>query len=203
MAHVEDLWVDDGGEHRPRHGTGKRYRVRWVDPGGHERSRSFARKTDADKFRSTTEADLERGHYMDPASGKITLRRHAEGWLAAQTFGASTRESTEQRLRLHVCPVLGDVALSQLTPSRIQAWVRGLAVAPSYAKVILTTLSTCLNAAVDDGLIPKNPCHARSVRPPKVDERKIQPWRVRGWLPSGVRSPAGSRPWRTAVQGSA
>lgn len=54
--------------------------------------------------------------------------------------------------------------------------MRGLAVAPSYAKVILTTLSTCLNAAVDDGLIAKNPCHARSVKPPKVDERKIQPW---------------------------
>ncbi|MDZ7734577.1 MAG: site-specific integrase [Acidimicrobiia bacterium] len=35
-----------------------------------------------------------------------------------------------------------------------------------------------LNAAVDDGLIPTNPCKARSVRPPKMDRDKVEPWPV-------------------------
>jgi integrase len=33
-----------------------------------------------------------------------------------------------------------------------------------------------LSAAVDDGHLPRNPCAARSVRPPTVDVRRIAPW---------------------------
>src|SRR5205814_1925053 len=103
MAHVEDRWKREG-----RHGTGKRWRVRYLDPDGKERSRSFDRKADAERFKDTTAADVRRGTWMDPDAGKITLRKYAEGWLAGQTqHQASTRESVEQRLRVHVYPDLG------------------------------------------------------------------------------------------------
>jgi hypothetical protein len=157
MAHTEDLWFTPDGEKRARHGTGRRYRVRWVDPGGHKRSRSFIRKTDADKFRIATEADLQRDEYVDPKTRKITLRQFSETWLASQTFSRTTYEATERRLRLHIWPVLGDKLLRQLTPSVIQAWIRGLGTAPSTTKVVVTLLSSILGAAVDDGLITKNP----------------------------------------------
>lgn len=176
MAHVEDLWFSDDGARRPRHGTGKRYRVRWIDPGGSERSRSFARKTDADRFRSSTEADLDRDEYTDPRTRKITLRQFSEGWLASQTFGESTREATERRLRLHIWPVLGDKLLRQLTPSTIQAWLRGLDAAPSSAQVLLTLLSSILGAAQDDGLVSRNQTRARSVKAPRAEHRRIEPW---------------------------
>ena len=175
MAHIEDMWVKDG-ERRPRHGTGRRYRVRWVDPGGSERSRSFARKTDADRFRSSTEADLDRDEYIDPRARKITLRQFSETWLAAQTFSEASREVTERRLRLHIWPLLGDKLLRQITPSVIQAWVRGLGTAPSTTQVLLTLLSSVLGAAVDDGLIAKNQTRARSVKAPKTEQRRIEPW---------------------------
>jgi hypothetical protein len=46
--------------------------------------------------------------FIDPDAGKITLRKYAmEIWLPAQTFGASTRERVESRLRLHVLPDIG------------------------------------------------------------------------------------------------
>lgn len=176
MAHVEDLWHDQDGSRRARYGRGKRYRVRWVDPGGSERSRSFARKTDADRFRSSTEADLDRDEYVDPRARKITLRQFAESWLAAQTFGESSREVTERRLRLHILPQLGDKLLRQITPSVIQAWVRGQDAAPSSVAVRLTLLSSILNAAVDDGLIAKNQARARSVKAPRAGQARIEPW---------------------------
>ena len=173
MAHVEDRW-----KRGDRRGAGRRWRVRYAGPDGRERSRSFDRKVDAERFRAQAEADVQRGTWIDPAAGKVTLRRYADGWLAAQTFDEATRDSQERRLRLHVYPVLGDQALGQLAarPSAIQAWIRGLSVADTTARGILTTLSMVLNAAVDDGLIQRNPCSAKSVRAPRVTGRKVVPW---------------------------
>jgi integrase len=55
--------------------------------------------------------------------------------------------------------------------------VRGLDVSPSYAADIFSTLSAILSAAVDDGLIARNPCRAASVRAPsKGTQRQVRPW---------------------------
>ncbi|HEY3086822.1 MAG TPA: hypothetical protein VGJ59_02015 [Jatrophihabitantaceae bacterium] len=42
--------------------------------------------------------------------------------------------------------------------------------------MILVNVSTIFSAAVDDEMIAKNPCHARSVAKPKVPVKKIVPW---------------------------
>jgi integrase len=39
-------------------------------------------------------------------------------------------------------------------------------------------VSAVLNAAVDDGLIASNPCKAKSVRPPALEKKKIEPWPI-------------------------
>jgi integrase len=181
MAFVEDRWFTekDGAKARtPRHGTGLRWRVRYMDPSGAEHSKSFRVRADAEAFLDTTAADVRRGTWIDPGAGKITLASFAGDWLAMQTFEPSTREAVEMRLRKHVYPVLGHHALGHLAsrPSLVQAWLRGLDVSPAYARVIFTTLSTVLNAAVSDELIPKNPCQASSVRRPKAEARRIEPW---------------------------
>ncbi len=46
------------------------YRVRYRDPSGHERSKTFKRATDADRFKKNVDADLVRGEWHDPARGK-------------------------------------------------------------------------------------------------------------------------------------
>ncbi len=197
MAHIEDRWFrdvrqNDGATHKEkttRHGAGKRWRVRYLDPEGREHNRSFDRKIDADRFKVSVEADVQRGVYLDPDAGRLTLRPYAESWLAAQTFGESTRERTESRLRLHVYPQLGGRQLAELarSPSIIQAWIRGLqakpvrkapdtTMAPGTIGLILTNLTAIMAAAVDDGLISRNPCRTASVRAPKVEGRRIVPW---------------------------
>lgn len=183
MAHVQDRWetvVDGRRERTNRYGSGKRWKARYQDPDGTERSRMFERKQDAERFLTTIAADVLRGTYLDPNAGRITFADFAGQWLTAQTFTETTREATELRLRLHATPVLGHHELRNLKPSIIQAWLRGLQskIAPSYVRTVLTNTSAVLNAAVDDGLIPSNPCKAKSVRPPKVDRDKVEPWPV-------------------------
>jgi integrase len=114
--------------------------------------------------------------WTDPKAGKATLREYAEGWLAAQTFDETTREAVA--LRLHVGPQLGGHQLAALRPSVVQAWARGLQqqLAPSYVRVVFANLSAILQAAVDDGVIARNPCRVGSVKPPPPDRRKVVPW---------------------------
>ncbi|HUG84386.1 MAG TPA: site-specific integrase [Euzebya sp.] len=161
-----------------RDGRAKPWQVRYRDPSGESRSRQFARQVDAKRFAATIEADMLRGAYVDPAAGKVTLRAFAEEWLARQTFEESTRESTESRLNAHILPGLGDLEVRSIRPSTIQAWLRGrqAACAPRYVRVMLANLSSILSAAVEDGLIARNPCASSSVRSPAHVRERVIPW---------------------------
>lgn len=184
MAWVEDRWFitvtneDDSTSQKrsARHGVGKRWRVRYETPDGSERSRSFDRKPDADKFRTQTDAALLSGTYRDPDAGKITLRKYAEKWLDDHTFDDASRESTQFRLN-HILAGLGNKRLDQLaaSPSSVQAWLRSLKLAPSTARQCFTTLSGICAAAIDDGKMVSNPCRARSIRLPALEKRKVVP----------------------------
>jgi integrase len=171
-----------GIERREPRTTGGRitYRVRYRDPAGTQRSRTFPTRTMARTFQATVEADKFRGTYVDQALGRITLGEYAQQWLAIQTFGPSTREQRALSIRLHLTPLLGSTPLSALSPSQIQAWVRALSSNLSRRTVQghFSLLSTILGAAVDDERITKNPCRAPSIRVPKPDERRLEPWTI-------------------------
>ena len=192
MSHIEDRWVrtvagPDGRpvkEPRSRNGTGLRYRVRYEDPDGGEHSKSFARKADADAFKTRIDNDLLRGSYRDPDAGRITLRKFAEEWLAAHTFDTVTREAVESRLRLHIFPLLGSRRLDELAarPSLLVAWLsdlrraQGGRLAPSTTGKVLTHLNTIMKAAVLDGGFSANPCDLANIKPPKPSKRQVRPW---------------------------
>lgn len=76
MAHIEK-----------RSDRRKPWRVRYRDPLGRERSKSFARKADADRFMATAQADLIRGDRTDPRLSKITYARPSSGTKEGATTG--------------------------------------------------------------------------------------------------------------------
>ena len=168
--------IQDRRSERPDKG----WRVRYRGADGRQRSQSFARKSDAVKFAATTEADLTRGSWVDPNAGKVTLKEFAEQWLAAQTFDAATREAVESRLRVHVYTHLGGIELRGIRPSTVQGWLRGRTgeCAPRYVRVLLANLSAVLGAAVEDGLIAKNPARSAAVKAPAAPQGKVIPWPV-------------------------
>ncbi|MCU1588887.1 MAG: phage integrase family protein [Frankiales bacterium] len=169
--------------------------VRWRD-GAAQKRKTFEYERDAKAFRSKVETDKSTGSYVDPQAGKIKFAEYAQRWLDVQTFEDSTREATELRLRVHANPHLGHVQLQSLRPSTLQAWVRALQseLAPRTVRVVYSNVSAVLNAAVDDGLIAKNPCRAGSIRLPKLDTKRIEPW-----LPEELSAVVEGLPERFAV----
>lgn len=116
--------------------------------------------------------------------------------VGAQTFDESTREATERRLRRHILPFLGNRPLAAILPTHVRELDRSLqklGLTSTYRVVAYSNVATILNAAVDDGRIARNPCHAKTVRPPKVPPRKVVPWSreqvlaIRAGLPARYR----------------
>ncbi|MGG2465613.1 tyrosine-type recombinase/integrase [Streptomyces sp. RGM 3693] len=188
-GHIQDRWfkseTDSDGKTRriktDRYGTGMRYRARYVAPDGTERSKSFPDKQKrlAEAWLTQIAADMTRGQYVDPTAGKVTFQQFATQWLASQTTDASTIVAMELRFRLHAFPHIGSRSLSAFQPGHIRTWARTLkdsGIASSYQRVIFANVSAVFAAAVDDGIIVRNPCRAGSVKAPKLDARKLKPW---------------------------
>lgn len=128
--------------------------------GGIERSRTFDRKVDAERFLTSVEHSKLIGAYIDPTAGQVTFRDFAEDWRQQQIHRPGTATSVEQHLRLHVYPVLGDRPLTTIRPSDVQALVRRLAskLAASTVQVVYGRVSAVFQAAVRDRLIASSPC---------------------------------------------
>ncbi|QUG99794.1 tyrosine-type recombinase/integrase [Saccharopolyspora erythraea] len=197
MAHIQDRWMrpakDENGrvitdsrgrikrEKSPLWGKGKRYKVRYIDPEGNERSESFpdGHKQEAENFLYSVETDKLKGRYVDPQKGEEMFRSVATRWLDSRTFEESTREAVVLRLNIHIFPRLGNMMIKDVRPSTIQSWLRGLqesGLATSYRRVLFVHVSSIFSYAVDDEIITKNPCSAKSVDRPSASAEKVEPW---------------------------
>ena len=108
MAHVEDRGSDS---------TRLRWRVRWRDPNGRSRSKSFDRKSDAERYRRDVEIRLERGDYLDPSDGRRLFADYAAEWYrgkVAISRKPSALADYRSTLRTHVLPYLGDYPIAAI-----------------------------------------------------------------------------------------
>lgn len=70
-----------------------RYRARYRDPLGQQRSETFTRKADAERFLREIQVEIERGRWIDPRAeqelgGRTQGRRHTRGELGAHLMRA-------------------------------------------------------------------------------------------------------------------
>jgi integrase len=98
-----------------------------------------------------------------------TLRAYAATWLRTEValrVKPITAERYADQLRHHILPALGDTPLRELTRPAIKAeiarWlregkVRGGPLRPGTVRLLIATLRTLLNAAVEDGHLTGNP----------------------------------------------
>lgn len=183
------------GRRRKTDYTGSQpWRVRYLTPEGEQRSRSFERKVDAERFLHKVEASIIDGDYVDPARGRITFREYAEEWRAAQVHRATTAAQVETNLRLHVLPTFGERPIGSIRPSEVQAWVKGLEgkLSPGTIEVVYRYLVAIFRAAVEDSVIKANP--ARTVKLPRIEPKKVVPltveevWRLVDTVPARYRA---------------
>jgi integrase len=187
------------------HMKGDRWQVRWYDLDGKQRSLNFALRSPlgkdeakdpdvhADAFDAKVTAELNSGTYIAPSAAKGTFGEYAKGWLESRTHDEVTHLLVERQLRLHILEdaagpgsgrtASGGPALGQHTwaalgrqPSLTQRWIAGLKLAPVSAIGVIRTVSSIFIAAMDDGLIGRNPTQSKSVSRPDVVPKKARPW---------------------------
>ncbi|MHC0434030.1 tyrosine-type recombinase/integrase [Streptomyces sp. O3] len=188
-GHIQDRWYKteedaDGKTVRAksdRYGIGLRYRARYVGPDGTEKSKSYAdgQKRLAEKWLTRTKADMDAGQYIDPKAGQITFGKYAEKYLGGLTTDLGSQEVVCRRIRLHAVPYLRTRPMGSFKPEHMRTWLNQLQLAVpngTYRRAVYDSVSSLFNAAVDDGVIRTNPCHAQSVKPPVPEDRLIIPW---------------------------
>ena len=153
MAHIE------------KRGPG-RWRARYRGPDNRERSRTFERRVDAQKWLDGVRGDLARGDYIDPAEARrVTFSEYAERWAASQPWRPSTRDTTAAVLR-RILPTFGARPIGSLRTSELQAWAAGLEarLAPATVEGTVRLLAAILKAAEVDRLIPRSPAEGVRLR---------------------------------------
>lgn len=156
--------------HASRGGKKAGWRAVWREHGGRQRSKSFARKIDAERFLSTVEADMLRGAYVDPRAGQETLSAFADRWMEAQVWRQSTRDTATSHLKNHIGPGLGARPLATIRRTDVQGFVSSLeakGLAPRTIEAIYRRLVSILEAAVHDRVIVQSP--AVKIQLPKIE----------------------------------
>lgn len=152
------------------------WRARWRNEEGASRSRVVPKRGQGEKLVAKMEADKLTGSYIDPNRGKVTFQTYAEQWVASQVFDEASLAAVRSRLKTHAYPTLGPKPLAGIRPSTVQTWLSGIQRAPATVRAVLAHVSSIFSAAVDDGLIARNPCAAKSVKAPRRATRKVQPF---------------------------
>lgn len=159
-----------------------RWQARYIGPNGHRYTApgTFPTKTDASRWLVAEEAAVMQGRWLDPTRSGARLEDYALAWIGQRTvrgrpLAPRTRETYEHSLNAWIAPHLGQVPVGRLTPELIRTWHaqiaasgHGTAVRQAYA-----LLRAVLNAAVDDGALPRNPCRIRGAGQPDSPERPL------------------------------
>ncbi|WP_030778091.1 tyrosine-type recombinase/integrase [Streptomyces sp. NRRL S-920] len=182
-GYIEDRWINKKKdpvtrkrERTSRYGKGSRYRVAGI-PG--VRDMSFDTLEDAKAWLRRAGTDSERGEFVDPRDGSITVADYVTRYWTAGVRGApGTVKRVDERVRLHVLPHLGTVPLRDISATVLRGYIATLEgeCAPRYARQILGSLSNIFETAIDDKRLVRNPMRAKSVRWPKAPEDQREAW---------------------------
>src|ERR687898_1059955 len=166
MAHIE---------RRVRSGK-VNYRARYRDPAGRERSKSFSRKVDAERWLAEIEHAKTRGAWTDPALGRVRFADWLAAWWATTTnLRPTTRARDETLLRRHALPRFGQLPLAAIGQLEVRSWVAQLSaeeLAPATVVKAYQLLGKVLAAAVDAGYLAQSPC--RNVPLPTVEREEMR-----------------------------
>lgn len=105
-----------------------RWRVRVIDPATGRRVSigSFKTKAEAERAFAAAAADQQRGGWVAPERGRITLTEYADDWLTSRltTRGEPLRPRVRELYRgyldNHILPTLGSVPLGKLTTPMVR-----------------------------------------------------------------------------------
>jgi integrase len=147
--------------------------VRWRDEQGEPRKKGFARKVDADRFRSEIEHSLNIGAYVDPVAGREKFQPYAERWREAQSHRPNTATRTKSQLHKHAYPAIGHRPMAAIRESELQAFVTSVDLAASSVRPLWGTVRAIFGVAHRDRIIGQDP--TLGVKLPELPFAEIVP----------------------------
>jgi integrase len=127
----------------------------------------------------------------DQRGSRLTVRRAMDRYIEFKRGQGANVSDLIGRTRVHILPVLGDLAVSELTAERLRRWVTGMAAQPAQSRPrgdkpvfkpepvtdeairsrrasanrVLTILKAALNFAFDEGLVSNRDAWGRKLKP--------------------------------------
>jgi integrase len=98
--------------------------VDYADQHGERHIKTFARKKEADDYRTTVKVDVKAGTHIAP-SKSVTVAEAAGKWLArgeAEGLERTTLDGYREHVRLYILPQLGKAKLASLTLPKVEAF---------------------------------------------------------------------------------
>ena len=163
-----------------------KYQARYTAPNGKQVAAptTFETLGTARKFLSMTESAIIQNKWNPSAKfTKSTFGEFAQVWLNQRPLKPRTFEHYGKILDRHLLPAFGSERVASLTSDFIKEWYAAFgAKTPTLRAHTYGLLRTILNSAVEDGVIPANPCHIRGagnakrkkiIREASLEELKI------------------------------
>ncbi len=152
-----------------------RWDVRYWDPSHRQRTRTYHRKIDAQKFANLVETDISRGEWLNPDLGKETFGDWARRWqLTIAGLAPKTRERYESILRRHLLPRFENTPVSAITHPAVLALLADLESSGSSigtTRYVRAVLRLVLELARRSGAIRVNPVDGAKLPMPPSTEK--------------------------------
>jgi integrase len=156
-----------------------RWQASYLGPDGRRRSApaTFAAKADADAWLALQRVTIDRGEWRSPEQAREPFGEYGKRWLASRVdLRVSSAERYERLWRVWLEPTFADIPLGDMRTEHWRAWFASAmssnptSTAPGAAYRLARTI---LNTAVDDGLIPSNPCRIKGAGLDRSVERPV------------------------------
>jgi integrase len=156
-------WIE---KRQRQHGVS--HKVYWRDPTGKVRTRTFARASDAKLFARDVEHRKDRGDYVDPSAGNITLAAMVNHYLTTADLRPTTAAKYETLGRLYLSDGIGQQPIRTITKADVRSFyaeLRKRGKGTPTVEAVARLLHRVLEVAVSEDRIGRNPAHGVRVAP--------------------------------------
>ncbi|MFJ7176476.1 tyrosine-type recombinase/integrase [Streptomyces massasporeus] len=181
MAHAEKRTYDKRARKWRYRGRYKLPNGKWGSVSRDEHGQPFYSERSAEQYAHGLEVDVRRKQFINPRDGRITVEEWAQLWLPSIDVGPLSEKEYRLRLKNHILPEWGSVAIGDLSPTAIITWEKGLRrrLSQNYADGVMSVFRTMLDDAVVEKIRGDNPVATRKsgrrgrYQPKPKDEKVI------------------------------
>lgn len=144
-----------------------KWKARYTDPAGKDRSKTFPRKADAEKFLERIGTDMQKGEWIDPRADKSRFDDWVEVWWKTTVkLAPSTRRGYDKILRNHLRPRFGGRKINSIDWVEVELYATALledGLSPKTVRETLSVLAQIMKTAMKARVIRENPAVGHSM----------------------------------------